>query len=64
MTERKAYETIKRDIKRAIETIRAKSPDAAAYFEQHIVMDENKCTFAYTGDNRFSLTQILTTAQS
>ncbi len=59
MNERQTYESIKRDIKKAIESMRAKSPEAAAYLEQHIFMDDQKMTFAYTGDNRISLEQLL-----
>ncbi len=58
MNERQTYESMKRDIKKAIESMRAKSPEAAAYLEQHIVMDDQKMTFAYTGDNRISLEKI------
>lgn len=59
MNERETYESVKRDIKKAIESIRAKSPEAAEYLDKHIVMDEAKMTFAYTGDNRISLEQLL-----
>jgi hypothetical protein len=55
MNERETYESIKRDIKKAIESMRAKSPEAAEYLEKHIVMDDANMTFAYTGDDRIKL---------
>ena len=58
MNERETYESVKRDIKKAIESIRAQSPEAAEYLDKHLVMDDEKMTFAYTGDNRISLEQL------
>ncbi len=58
MSDRNTYEGIKREIKKAIESIRAKSPEAAEYLDKNIVMDDVKMTFAYTGDNRISLEQL------
>lgn len=55
MNERETYESVKRDIKKAIESFRAKSPEAAEYVAKHIVMDDAKMTFAYTGDDRIKL---------
>jgi hypothetical protein len=59
MNERETYNSVKRDIKKAIESIRAKSPEAGEYLDKHIVMDDAKMTFAYTGDGRIKLEQIL-----
>jgi hypothetical protein len=53
--ERQAYESVKHDIKEAIESIRAQLPEAAEYLEKHLVMDDEQMTFAYTGDNRIRL---------
>ncbi len=55
MNERETYEFIKRDIRHTIETIRGKTPEAAEYLERHLVMDDEKMTFAYTGDDRLKL---------
>jgi len=59
MNDRATYESIKRDIKKAIESICAQSPEAAEYLDKHVVTDDRKMTFAYTGDNRISLEQML-----
>jgi hypothetical protein len=59
MHQRVTYESVKRDIKKAIETIRAESPEAAEYLAQHIVMDDKHMTFAYTGDGRIKLEHLL-----
>ncbi len=45
MNERETYESVKRDIIKAIDSIRAKS-EAADYLDKHIVMDDAKMTFA------------------
>jgi hypothetical protein len=58
MNERETFESVKRDIKHAIQTMRAKMPEAAEYLEKHIVMDDQKMTFAYTGDGRIRLEQL------
>jgi hypothetical protein len=58
MNERETYESIKHDIKHLIESMRAKSPEAAEYLDKHIVMDDAKKTFAYTGDGRIKLEQL------
>ena len=49
---------MKRDIEQAIESIRAKSPEAAEYLGKHIIMDDTRMTFAYTGDSRIKLEQL------
>jgi hypothetical protein len=36
MNERETYESVKRDIKTAIESIRARSPEAAEYLDKHL----------------------------
>ena len=59
MNEPQTYESVKRDIQKAIEAIRAKSPAAAEYLEKHLVMDDAKMTFAYTGDDRLKLERLL-----
>src|SRR5207249_3772571 len=61
MSEREAYESVKRDIKHFIESVRAEIPEAGHYLEKHIVMDAEKMTFAYTGDNRLKMTPRLET---
>jgi hypothetical protein len=38
-----------------IERVRAKMPEAAEYLDKHIVMDDEKMTFAYTDDGRIRL---------
>jgi hypothetical protein len=50
MNEREIYERIKGDIKHFIESVRAKMPEAAEYLDKHIVMDDEKMTFSYAGD--------------
>jgi hypothetical protein len=55
MNEREVYESIKSDIRGFIEEVRAKLPKAAEYLDKHIVMDDKKMTFAYTGDDRVKL---------
>jgi hypothetical protein len=37
MNERETYESVKRDVKKAIESIRAQSPEAAEYLDKHLV---------------------------
>ena len=61
MSEREAYESIKSDIKHLIESVRAKMPQAAEYMEKHMVMDDEKMTFMYTGDDRLKMTPRLET---
>ncbi len=48
-----------RPLIKAIESIRAKSPEAAEYLDKHIVIDEAKMTFAYMGDDRINLEKLL-----
>jgi hypothetical protein len=55
MNEREAYESIKSDIRSFIEEVRVKLPEAAQYLDRHIVMDDKKMTFAYTGDDQVKL---------
>ena len=61
MSEREAYESIKSDIKHLIESVRAQLPAAAEYMEKHFVMDDEKMTFMYTGDDRLKLAPRLET---
>ena len=61
MSEREAYESIKSDIKHLIESVRAQLPAAAEYMEKHFVMDDERMTFAYTGDDRLKMTPRLET---
>jgi hypothetical protein len=44
------YRTVKAEILGAVEAIRAARPEAAEYLEEHLVFDDEKETFAYTGD--------------
>lgn len=53
------YQLVKSQITEAVETIRAKMPEAGKYLEEHIVYDDEALTFRYTGDDRFQLKQIL-----
>jgi len=46
------YRKIKAEILAAVEEIRAATPEAAAYLEKHLVFDDEKETFMYTGDDR------------
>jgi hypothetical protein len=55
MNEREAYESVKRDIRHFVESVRAQCPKAAQYLDKHIVMDDKKMTFAYTGGDRLKL---------
>jgi len=51
-----AYEQIKADILHFLKTLRSKDPVSADYLQKHLVFDEEKKTFQYTGDRRFKLT--------
>ena len=62
MSEREAYESIKSDIKHLIESVRTKIPQAAEYMKKHFVMDDEKMTFMYTGDDRLKLAPHLETS--
>ena len=57
--DRQKYEQIKADIKKFIENVRADAPEAGAYLQKHIEMDDVKMTFRYTGDpGRIKLTRL------
>jgi hypothetical protein len=49
------YLKIKAEILAAVEEIRAAMPEAAEYLEQHLVFDDEKETFMYTGDDRLKM---------
>jgi hypothetical protein len=49
------YRTIKAEILATVESIRAAMPEAAEYLEKHLVFDDEKETFTYTGDDRLKL---------
>jgi len=49
------YRTVKAEILAAVESIRAAMPEAAEYLEKHLILDDEKETFAYTGDDRLKL---------
>ena len=52
--DRAEFELCKRQTLRMIEGgVRRGSPEAADYLKKHIVFDDKKLTFVYTGDNRF-----------
>ena len=46
------FRKIKAEILATVELIRAARPEAAEYLEQHLVFDDEKETFMYTGDDR------------
>jgi hypothetical protein len=56
MNAQSAYEEIKADILKFLETLRATHPEAAKYLESHLVFDDKAMTFHYTGDDRIKLT--------
>ena len=49
------YRKIKAEILATVESIRAAMPEAAEYLEQHLVFDDEKETFMYTGDDRIKM---------
>ena len=49
------YRTMKAEILAAVESIRAAMPEAAEYLEKHLVFDDKKETFMYTGDDRIKM---------
>ena len=49
------YRKIKAEILAAVESIRAARPEAAEYLEKHLVFDDEKETFMYTGDDRIMM---------
>jgi len=49
------YHRTKADILRFLETLRAAQPEAAQYFEKHLIFDDENETCQYTGDHRFQL---------
>ncbi len=49
------YSKIKAEILATVELIRAVMPEAAEYLEQHLVYDDEKETFMYTGDDRLKM---------
>ena len=49
------YQQMKADILTFLETLRAAQPEAAQYLEKHLIFDDEKETFQYTGDHRFQL---------
>ena len=50
------YQAIKTEILETVKAIRTANPKAAEYLEQHLVFDDEKETFTYTGDGRLKLT--------
>ena len=56
--EREAFNRVKRHLLRGIEQIREANPAAAQYLESHLVMDEQACTFMYTGDDRLQMSLV------
>ena len=56
--ERAQFNQVKREMLAAIESMRKALPEAAEYFEQHLVIDEEAMTFTYTGDDRLKLERI------
>ena len=56
--ERAQFNQVKREMLAAIESMRKALPEAAEYFEQHLVIDEEAMTFKYTGDDRLKLKKI------
>lgn len=56
--ELEAFHSIKREILATIEEMRRARPEAAEYLESHLVMDEQACTFTYTGDDRLQLRRV------
>ena len=54
-SDRAVFNDIKRQISLLIEEVRQEAPEAAAYLEEHMVMDEKALTFCYTGDDRFAM---------
>jgi hypothetical protein len=49
------YRKMKAEVLATVESIRAAMPEAADYLEKHLVFDDEKETFAYTGDERLKL---------
>jgi hypothetical protein len=49
------YRKIKAEILATVESIRAAMPEAAEYLEKHMVLDDQKETFMYTGDDRIKM---------
>jgi len=49
------YDEIKSDVLKFLANLRAANPTAADYLEKHIVFDDEKETFMYTGDDRLKL---------
>ncbi len=49
------YRKIKAEILAFVEEMRAACPEAAEYLEQHLVFDDQKETFMYTGDDRIKM---------
>jgi|NGEPerStandDraft_6_1074524.scaffolds.fasta_scaffold669856_1 hypothetical protein len=58
LDERTKFNQVKRDLLASIESMRKAMPEAAEYFEQHLVIDEEAMTFKYTGDDRLKLKKI------
>ena len=56
--ERTEFNRVKQEMLAAVETMRKAMPEAAEYFEQHLVIDEEAMTFKYTGDDRLKLTKV------
>jgi hypothetical protein len=56
--ERAQFNRVKQEMLAGIESIRKVMPEAAEYFEQHLVIDEEAMTFTYTGDDRLKLKRI------
>ena len=50
-----AYQQIKKDILHFLQTLRLTDPEAADYLQKHLVFDDKKQTFQYTGDGRVKL---------
>ena len=56
--EREAFHRVKRELLAYIELMRRACPEAAEYLESHLVMDEQACTFMYTGDDRLRMERV------
>jgi hypothetical protein len=56
--ERARFNQVRQDLLLGIESMRKASPEAAEYFEKHLVINEESMTFMYTGDDRLKLERI------
>jgi oligoribonuclease NrnB/cAMP/cGMP phosphodiesterase (DHH superfamily) len=56
--EQREYEQIKREILESVAEIECIHPAAAQYLREHLVFDDEKLTFMYTGDDRLKLKRL------